>query len=96
MQSRCLARAPVLFHVKQPPNVVTLRDLKSPPAWHNRHYAGDPDADVNAIRDINNYLSEKQWNIIIEAAFDREHNDPTFIRVFRPDQYQTWYDGLPD
>ncbi len=81
---------------------------------YDRHYANEADADVAAIRDIHEYLNARQWDAIIQAAFNREENDPraldfclcfmgvqgfpnhAFIRVFRPDQYGEWYNGLPD
>jgi hypothetical protein len=81
---------------------------------YERRYAGEADADVSAIRDIHEYLSERQWNVIIAAAHNRDENCPkaldfclcfmgvqgfpnhAFIRVFRPEQYDEWYAGLPE
>lgn len=81
---------------------------------YNRHYTGEENPDAAALRDIVDYLSEKQWNIILEAAKDRKQHGPqeldmylccvgvqgfpnhAFIRTFRPDQYDEWYESLRD
>jgi hypothetical protein len=80
---------------------------------YDRHYAGDPDADASAIRDICEYLSEEHWNAMIKAAMDpsasprlldmmlcmtgvQEFPNHAFIRVFRPDQYEEWFNSLPE
>lgn len=80
---------------------------------YDRHYVGEEDAEVAAIRDIHEYLSEKQWNFLIAQATGKKAKaqeldfmlcfcgvqgfpNHAFIQVFRPQEYQAWFDSLPD
>ena len=67
---------------------------------------------AKAIADIKDYLSERQWLVLMDSIkagatptqvdrmlwFTGVKGFPVFafIRQFMPEQYQAWYDALPE